>query len=76
MKWNEYSIISASDQLPLSVLCCEPDEEVRGIVQLVHGMAEHKERYKDIMEFLAKKAIYVSFMIIEGMVKVYVIKRI
>ena len=55
MKWNEYSIISACDQLPLSVLCCEPDEEAKGIVQLVHGMAEHKERYKDVMEFLADK---------------------
>lgn len=54
MKWREFSIISTCDKLPLSVLCCEPENEIKGIVQFVHGMAEHKERYKDVMEFLAE----------------------
>lgn len=52
-----YTHISGSDGLPLSVLRIEPDNSsnIKGIVQLVHGMAEHKERYIDFMKFLAQK---------------------
>ena len=46
---------SRTDGLKLSVLCIEPDnvKEAKGIVQLVHGMNEYKERYIPFMEFLA-----------------------
>lgn len=30
----------------------EPKEEIRGIVQICHGMAEHKERYEPFMKEL------------------------
>ena len=52
-----YTHISGSDGLPLSVLRIEPDNSanIKGVVQLVHGMAEHKERYIDFMKFLAQK---------------------
>lgn len=55
MKHIQTVIKSPCDQLPLSVLAIHPDhpEKAAGIVQLVHGMAEHKERYIGFMEFLA-----------------------
>ena len=31
-----------------------PDGPVKGVVQLVHGMAEHKERYTEFMAYLAE----------------------
>lgn len=51
-----YEHISGTDGLPLSVLRIEPDSTrpVKGIVQLVHGMSEYKERYTDFMKYLAE----------------------
>ena len=46
---------SAADGLQIGVMTCEPEERARGVVQLVHGMCEHKERYAGFMEFLAGK---------------------
>ena len=46
-------IASPSDGLAISIIICEPFTAPKGIVQLVHGMCEHKERYKPLMEFLA-----------------------
>ena len=58
---QEYSFISDADGLNISVLRCEPAGQPQGIVQLVHGMAEHKERYEDFMRFLAEHG-YVSVL--------------
>lgn len=45
---------SKADGLPLDVVEVIPDQgEVRGIFQIVHGMAEHKERYLHFMNYLA-----------------------
>lgn len=45
---------SEADGLDISVMAVLPQEEpYRGIVQLVHGMSENKERYLPFMEFLA-----------------------
>lgn len=47
-------IISRIDGLKLSVLYTGPKTETcRGIVQIVHGMCEHKERYQEFMEVLS-----------------------
>lgn len=46
-------IAASSDNLLLSVAYVEPSCEPRGIVQLVHGMCEHKERYYAFMNYLA-----------------------
>ena len=42
-----YRHISGSDGLPLCVLRIEPEkpQDVKGIVQLIHGKNEHKGRY-------------------------------
>lgn len=45
---------SKFDGLPLDILEVIPENmPVRGIVQIVHGMQEHKERYLHFMQFLA-----------------------
>lgn len=51
------TLISRADGLELSVMAVVPEksqgENYRGIVQLVHGMSEYKERYQPFMEYLA-----------------------
>lgn len=56
MKQTNYTHTSGSDGLPLSVLRTEPENssEIRGIVQLVHGMNEYKERYLPFLEYLSR----------------------
>ncbi|MBR1869819.1 MAG: alpha/beta fold hydrolase, partial [Bacteroidales bacterium] len=43
---------ASADALDLAVLTSVPEEAPRGVVQLVHGMCEHKERYIPFMEWL------------------------
>lgn len=52
-------LTSNVDGLELSVLVTRPEDaqNVRGVVQLVHGMAEYKERYLPLMEYLADRGI-------------------
>lgn len=52
-------LTSKQDGLKLHVLLMEPEGEPKGIVQIVHGMAEHKERYEPFMEMLCKHG-YIS----------------
>lgn len=54
MKENFY-ITSEEDRLKLHVLLMEPNEKPKGIVQICHGMAEHKERYEPFMEMLCEQ---------------------
>ena len=48
-----FTIDSENDGLALSVCLVTPEGAPRGLVQLAHGMAEHKERYLPFMEWLA-----------------------
>ncbi len=48
-------LTSKGDSLELEISIIEPESEPKGIVQLTHGMAEHKERYYDFMNYLAEK---------------------
>ena len=52
---TKYTHISGSDGLPICVLRIEPEraEDIKGIVQIVHGKNEHKGRYMAFMRFLA-----------------------
>ena len=52
-KTETCKIKSNADGLELSVLTVVPEGEPKALVQLVHGMAEHKERYLPFMEWLA-----------------------
>ena len=51
-----FTISSNTDGLPLSVCVVAPESAApRALVQLAHGMAEHKERYLPFMEYLADR---------------------
>mgnify|MGYP004492296471 FL=1 len=51
-----YSFRSDADGLEISVMKILPDTfPYRGILQLVHGMSEHKERYEAFMDYMAEK---------------------
>lgn len=54
MQRSQYRFISKCDGLELDVLEIYPFVSPKGIVQLAHGMSEHKERYIEFMEFLAR----------------------
>ena len=51
---EEIMIQSEQDGLSLGVSIRIPEKPI-GILQLVHGMAEHKERYFEVMNFFAGK---------------------
>ena len=53
MDMRKHRLISEFDGLRLDVEEVVPDR-IRGIVQISHGMAEHKERYEEFMKFLAE----------------------
>ena len=48
-------INSRIDSLPLGVLVYSPDSAPKALVQIVHGMCEHKERYIPLMNYLASR---------------------
>lgn len=50
---NTYSL-HLPDEFDLSLIYTAPDNEPKGIVQIAHGMCEHKERYIPLMEFLCE----------------------
>ena len=52
---QEFFIESKFDDLDLSCLLMEAKGKPKGIVQIAHGMSEHKERYIPFMEFLVSK---------------------
>ena len=47
------TLVSKQDGLRLSLMLVLPEGMPRAIVQLAHGMCEHKERYAPFMEYLA-----------------------
>ena len=51
---KDFAVISDYDGLPLRCIVYEPETEPKGIVQLVHGMCEHKNRYLPFMQYLAE----------------------
>lgn len=52
MEHIKFNIASKYDNLVLDGIIIKPDN-VKAIVQLAHGMCEHKERYIPFMEYLA-----------------------
>lgn len=50
-----FTMVSEQDGLKLSMMMVRSDGEPRALVQLAHGMCEHKERYAPFMEYLAEK---------------------
>jgi len=54
MEDKKFTIKSSDEQLELECYMKIPDEEIKGIIQFSHGMAEHKERYFDFMSYLTE----------------------
>lgn len=54
---TETTIKSNHDGLELGLTIIRPDQPPRSILQIVHGMAEHRRRYYDFMEFCAKQGL-------------------
>lgn len=61
MKEEKIKIISKADKLPIDCILMKPEGEIKGVIQIAHGMNEHKERYIDFMNFLAENG-YASFI--------------
>lgn len=60
MALNAFSLDASADGLKLACLQSVPDagsSAPRGVIQLVHGMCEHKERYIALMEFLSENGL-------------------
>lgn len=58
MKREKLTLKSNSDQLELGVSIRIPEKPQR-ILQLVHGMAEHRERYHNFMDYCAEQGLIV-----------------
>ncbi len=56
MKITNDSFVSSDGKTLVSYLQVQPDDgqPVKGIVQIVHGMCEYIDRYRDFMEYLAQ----------------------
>ncbi|MBO5163702.1 MAG: alpha/beta fold hydrolase [Ruminococcus sp.] len=52
---KEINFTSEFDGLEISAAAAVPIGDVYGVVQLVHGMNEYKERYYDFMDYLAEQ---------------------
>ncbi|EDS72138.1 hypothetical protein ANASTE_01848 [Anaerofustis stercorihominis DSM 17244] len=52
MKEKSFSVDSSDGKLKISCYMKIPEDNIKGIVQIAHGMAEHKERYYDFMDYL------------------------
>lgn len=53
-RFKSETVMASADNLPLDVLSVTPEGTPVGILQLVHGMCEHKERYIPFMQYMAQ----------------------
>ncbi|MBR0354265.1 MAG: lysophospholipase [Oscillospiraceae bacterium] len=52
--FREFNFASTTGSNKLYAVMAIPDGEVRGVVQIAHGVAEYIDRYRPFMEFLAQ----------------------
>ena len=50
---TNFKITSKQDGLELGVTTVVPDTEIKGIIQIAHGMSEHRQRYLAFMQYCA-----------------------
>lgn len=55
VKYIKFSFSSRKDGLKIDAMAVAPEKDIIGVVQIIHGMCEHKERYTHFMEYLAEK---------------------
>ncbi|MBR5981539.1 MAG: alpha/beta hydrolase, partial [Firmicutes bacterium] len=54
---KDFTFPSSTGKNEIRARICVPDEKPRAVVQIVHGIAEHIERYDRFMLFLAENGI-------------------
>ncbi len=52
-KFEDFYFESSTRKNKIHALKCIPDAAPRAVIQIAHGIAEHVERYRDFMSFLA-----------------------
>ena len=52
-KFENFSFVSTNGKSTINCLKCVPDGEIKGVVQIAHGISEHIDRYREFMQFLA-----------------------
>ena len=60
MKLEYFSLASPVDGLPLKLTVAKPDGEVKGVIQILHGMCEYIGRYTTMMEWFAARGYVVA----------------
>ena len=64
---KELNFTSDFDGLGISAVAAVPSGEIFGVVQIVHGMNEYKERYFDFMDYLAEQGFASVYTTAEDM---------
>lgn len=54
MKEFDQTFLSSDKKTAVRYISCEPEGEIKGVVQIAHGMAEHIDRYGEFMAFLCQ----------------------
>ncbi|MDO5521763.1 MAG: alpha/beta fold hydrolase [bacterium] len=54
MQIESFRVKSHMDNLSIGGIVVRPDGEPKAVLQILHGMCEHKERYLPFMEYLAE----------------------
>ncbi len=57
--FNDFYFDSSTGKNRIRARQCTPDGEIRGVIQIAHGIAEHIERYDDFAAFLAENGFVV-----------------
>ena len=57
---NEFFFPSKDGVTQIRAMEWIPEGEVKAVLQIVHGMVEHIERYDEFASYLAKNGIYVT----------------
>ena len=50
-RMTDFTVPSTVPGRTLHAFCCEPEGEVRAVLQLSHGMVEFIDRYKPLAEY-------------------------
>lgn len=54
VRYKEFKFYSDADKLEINAMAVAPEGNIIGVVQILHGMCEYKERYYDFMKYLAE----------------------
>lgn len=56
---KEFSFLSSDNATRIHAMCWKPENEVKAVLQICHGMMEYIERYQAFAEYLCERGFYV-----------------